>query len=276
MKLKRLFTIIVIVIAIYAVIGTALRSIYVPPVMMYHQIAEYPGDDNLLVSSESFEKHMKFLRDNEYSVIPLDELISRIKSNLEMPDKVVAVTFDDGYEDNYKNAYPILKKYDIPATIFIITDYIGKDNYLTWDEIRRMSKDRIQFGSHTKSHPFLDMIKDVSVLSDEIAGSKSVIEANSGSKVNMFCYPLGRMNDEVKKIVEDSGYMGAVSTNPPFKYKRNDVYAMPRIKITRNCDNPIVFWFEISGYYTFVKDIKKKFRNFRRGDTENSHDKSRY
>lgn len=265
MKLKRLLTVVVILIAIYSSFGIWLRSIYVVPVLMYHNIDGNSDNSGLSVSPESFEKQMKFLHDNNYSVMSLEELIGIIRSNSNIPKKVVCITIDDGHQNNYSNAYPVLKKYNFPANFFIITSLIGKEEYMTWDELREVQENKIFIGSHSKSHPFLTSIKDKDKLMDEIAGSKAILESNIKDKVSFFCYPIGNFDDTVRQAVIDAGYWGAVGTNPPLKYSRKDFYAIPRIKISRNCDNPIIFWFETSGYYTFIKDFKKKFKNFRKG-----------
>ncbi|MEK7791128.1 MAG: polysaccharide deacetylase family protein, partial [Deltaproteobacteria bacterium] len=101
---------------------------------------------------------MAFLKKRNYQVLPLGQLFLLALKNKPLPEKSVAITFDDGYEDNYLYAYPILKKFKFPATIFLIAGKIGADGYLNWNQISEMASHHIQFGNHTTTHPNLTEI----------------------------------------------------------------------------------------------------------------------
>ena len=119
------------------------------PVLNYHQIND--TDHNAMtVTTEEFEREMAYLEANGYHAITPDQLVSYLHGGNKLPDKPVLITFDDGYEDNYLNAYPILKKHGFTATIFLISDYMGRfDKYLQWYQVKEMSADGFYMGCHT-------------------------------------------------------------------------------------------------------------------------------
>lgn len=257
MNLKKLLTIIVIVIAIYSGFSLLLDKVYVVPILTYHNIDGNSKEDGLSVSPKSFERQMKFLRDYKYNVIPLDSLVSLMNNKMRIPRNTICVTFDDGKINNYNTAYPILKKYNIPADIFITVDHVGKSGYMDWPQIQEMYKSKINIGSHSLTHPFLQFMEDKDAMRKEIRDSKNIIESKLKEKIYIFAYPLGGFNGEVRKEVIDAGYIGAVGTNLPVGYPDNDRFVLPRLRISKNCDNMFVFWFETNGYYTFIKNIKR-------------------
>ena len=135
------------------------------------------------MSPESFERQMRFLRERKYNIVSLEELTDLIKNKKKIPPMTVAVTFDDGYLDNYTHAYPVLKKYNIPAAIFVVINRIGKhlvnDDYMSWSQIREISESGlITIGSHSMSHPNLSEISLEEQLKEEILESKKYWKRN--------------------------------------------------------------------------------------------------
>lgn len=247
-----ILSVLLVVIAAGAVIF--LKTAYVIPILMYHSIGY---DDKVMkttVSPGSFERQMEFLSKNHYNVIGLDKIISYIKNRERIPHRTVAITFDDGYYNNYQYAYPILKKYNLPATIFVIVDKIGLPGWLNWSQIEEMtSSGIITIGSHTKSHAWLPSLGSEE-LRRELTASKDILEKKLGRKVESLCYPLGAHDDRVKRAVKEAGYSCAVATNPKKPGPKDDLYSLRRVRISRTSDNLFIFWFETSGYYTWVKE----------------------
>ena len=141
-------------------------------IICYHRIKDEPWPHLRPTKVADFENQMQYLS-NMYNPISLERMAHHIQNGKPLPPKAIAVTFDDGYQDNYENAYPILKKYNIPATFFLTTGFIGtgdiprwdKGYYtdqkvlmLSWKQVLEMSDSGISFGSHTLSHPFLTRI----------------------------------------------------------------------------------------------------------------------
>ncbi|MDD5560550.1 MAG: polysaccharide deacetylase family protein [Candidatus Omnitrophica bacterium] len=232
---------------------------YTVPILAYHSI-NYK-EKAPFVSPENFTKQLEYIKKKGYEVITLDELVESIKNKKRLKRNKVVITFDDGYKDNFEYAYPILKKFGFPATVFLVTDYIGNDKrFLNWDQVRFMSKNNISFGGHTKGHYYLGTVKDDKVAWEQIAGPKEAIEKEIGAPADYFCYPTGGFNARVKEIVEEAGYKGACTTNRGFARFNNDVYELKRVKIS-NSDAvvPFSFWAKLSGYYDLLRRKKKPY-----------------
>ena len=234
------------------------------PILVYHNIGY--EKESFFVTPENFTKQMEYIKKNGYEVITFDEMVKGIKGKKRFKRNKVVITLDDGYEDNFEYAYPVLKRFGFPATIFIITDFIGKvstgdeKKFLNWDEVIAMSKDNISFGAHTKTHFYLGVVLDEKIAFEEIAGSKKVIEQRIGKPVDYFCYPGGGFNEKAKALVVQAGYKGACTTNRGFAKFNSDVYELKRIKVTNaDMNNPFSFWVKLSGYYNILKKEKSPY-----------------
>ena len=233
----------------------------VVPVLMYHSVSDRNTDSKLcgiFVTPEKFKKQMEFLAVNHYNVVGPDKVIAYMTEKEKMPPKTTLITADDGYYDFYENAYPVLKKYNLPATIFIVTDHIGMPDYLGWKELREMSDSGlITIGSHTKSHPWLPSVSiDEKKLYDELDVSKEILEKGLGKKIYYICYPNGAFNDLIKEAAAKAGYRGGFTTNPTRKSSINDIYAIRRIKMSSPSSSPFVLWGKISKYYAWFKECR--------------------
>lgn len=197
-------------------------------VLEYHCVSDNIfGLKGLFVSPQNFESQMQFLKDNGYTVITFDQL-----DNFEYISKPVIITFDDGYENNYKEAYPILKKYGYKATIFMCANFIDKSSMLKSSQIKEMS-DLINFQSHTLSHPDLTSLNS-NQIHNELAKSKEVLEELTNSKVNVFAYPMGSKNQTVVEITKKY-YKYAVNNMGGVYFGNND-YEIERVYISRSTD----------------------------------------
>jgi len=232
---------------------------YTVPILTYHAIGY--GEGSFFVTPENFSKQMEYIKKNGYEVITLDELVKGIQSNKHFKKNKVVITFDDGYQDNFKYAYPILTEFHYPATIFLITDYMGKEKgFLGWDEIRIMSKNNISFGGHTKNHFYLGIVENNTVAQEQIAGSKRAVEQEIHQPSDYFCYPGGGFNEKIKQLVAQAGYKGACATNRGFAHFNSDVYELKRIKVTNSDGNkPFSFWVKLSGYYNIARKEKSPY-----------------
>lgn len=229
---------------------------YTVPILMYHNIGYAKGGS--FVTPENFARQMEYIKKNNYEVITLDEFVESIKDKKLLKRNKVVITFDDGYKDNFEYAYPVLKKFGFPATIFLITDWIGTNkDILTWYQIMPMSKGGISFGGHTKTHRYLGDVQDKKTAMEEINGVKKAIEQKTGLPVEYFSYPIGGFNKIAKETVIEAGYKGACTTNRGKDIFNNNIYELQRIKVT-NSDavKPFSFWAKLSGYYNLFKSKK--------------------
>ena len=252
-------------IAIKVILGLAVSAVgfyylwlyprYTVPILTYHNIGYV--NDRLFVSPEHFESQMHYLKENRYHVISLAELVEGIQKGREFPHNTVVITFDDGYQGNYTYAYPILKKYGFPAIIFLISSAVETNEiFLTWGEIQEMRKSNISFGGHTKTHPFLSLIKNKDVLWEEIYGSKKTIEEHIGAPIDFFAYPHGDFTEEAKLLVNKAGYQAACTTNRGFDIlNQKDLYELKRVSV-RNRAVGFIFKGKLSGYYNLFKKRK--------------------
>ncbi|MCX5694163.1 MAG: polysaccharide deacetylase family protein [Candidatus Omnitrophica bacterium] len=236
---------------------------YTVPILMYHNIGYEKG--SFYVSPENFAKQMEYIKKNGYEVITLNELVTNIRGKKPFKRNKVVITFDDGYRDNYEYAFGILKKFSFPATIFIISDFVGKDftsgkEFLNWEQIILMSQDKISFGAHTKTHFNFGSQMDSLAAQEEIAGSKKAIEEKTKLPVDYFCYPSGGFNEKAKELVKQAGFKGACSTNRGFAKFNSDEYELKRIKVTNSdMTKPFSFYVKLSGFYNVFKRSRNSY-----------------
>jgi len=261
-KSKRLIIISIVIIALAAAITGFIRLQYVVPVVMYHSVSDLADPKNRTnVSAAVFERQMRFLKNHHYNVLPLAKVAELIINKKKIPAKTIAITFDDGYKNNYTHAYPILKKYNLPAAIFIILDEVGRPqgDRLDWAEIKEMqASGLITIGSHTLGPEPLINYKSNKALHAQIFDSKRLLEQALGVPVEIFSYPGGMFNAAIRRMVIDAGYKLAVATNPGKDYPSDDIFAIKRLRISENAGDLFVFGVETSGFYTFMKEHRHK------------------
>ena len=203
-----------------------------PIILAYHSINDR-RKDSLSVSTENFRWQIEYYLNKGYRTITLEDYHQKKYSE---EQKILIITFDDGYADNYTHAFPILKKLNCTAQIFLTVDFIDTDNTFWWDrdkiidgntidfltlslpQINEMRDYGINFGSHTLSHPMLTQI-NVKNAKHEIRESKRKLEELLDCEISVFCYPHGDLNEEIINLVSKAGYKNAVVTteNPLFK-----------------------------------------------------------
>lgn len=262
-KVRKLIVIAAIALGIAVSFSVMLKRIYVAPIIMYHSVSpkQNPAISGLIVSPETFQRQMRFLKECKYNILPLDELAALLKEKKRLPPRTIAITFDDGYKDNYTYAFPILRKYNIPVTMFIIINEVGrpKGDRVSWDDIRQMrSSGLITFGSHAMGPQPLINIKSDQELRLQIFDSKKALEDKLGIECSLFSYPEGMFNAKIRQLVVDAGYKAALGTRLGKDYPDNDIFAIRRLRISENAASLFVFWFETSGYYTFFKERRRK------------------
>ena len=195
------------------------------PILMYHSISNLNTESGLFVSSKSFASQINYLIEKKYSFIDFEDL-----DKGDIPKNPIILTFDDGYQDFYTNAYPILKSNNVKATVFIITDYIGKQGYLNSKEIEYMN-DLISFQSHTISHTDLRLLNEKQ-LETELKGSKETLEKVIKNKVIAISYPSGAFNSQVINIANEYYKYGVTTIAGTYDIE-NSKLKIPRIRVVR-------------------------------------------
>jgi peptidoglycan/xylan/chitin deacetylase (PgdA/CDA1 family) len=207
-----------------------------PVILAYHSISY--GDSPLKISPQLFAEQMDWLRANA-RVVSLGEIVSALASHKPLPERTVVLTFDDGFQDFYTSAAPVLQRWGLPATIFLATGYCGRTNgwpgqpdwvdqqpLLNWQQVVELARLGFSFGAHSVNHPALPGLS-VAEAQQEITQCKAQIEERVGQPVEFFCYPYGRWNPLVRNIVNQH-YKGACATIARAVDASSDRFALPR------------------------------------------------
>ncbi len=245
------------------------------PTLAYHKITDRFEWGITRVTPKNFERQIIYLKHKGFSAVDLSVLTagagigfpaSDDVREFQLPneqDKQVALTFDDGYESVYQNAFPLLKKYGYNATIFLISGYVGKMNlweasfgkrfrHLSWEQIREMSACGFQFGSHTVNHPDLTRLTK-SELEYELRSSKEKIEGELNQEIKFLSYPFGRHNELVREQAKKAGYHAAFSLNSE---KNSDLFALGRLGVYL-FDTPLSLKIKLNpGGLFWIEDLK--------------------
>lgn len=205
------------------------------PVLMYHSI-DYEKGNELRIPKEKFKEQMSLLKEKGYTTLTLDELYEFFVNNKPVPEKSIVITFDDGYVDNYNNAYPVLKEFNFNAVIFVITDNVDKiKNYLTSDQIVELTNNGIEVQSHTVSHEKLSTLNYNKQL-ETLKNSKEFLENLLDKQISYIAYPYGNWNDNTIKAVRESNYKMAFTTSGTWSDKSDGIYTLDRVYISNNFD----------------------------------------
>ncbi|MHB8544294.1 MAG: glycosyltransferase [Leptospirales bacterium] len=212
-------------------------------VLMYHRVSEDQGRDILSVTPFAFAEQMSWLHEEGYRVLAVEEALSHLDAGT-LPEKSVSITFDDGYRDNYEEAFPVLSRYRMPAIIFPVTGFvIGEGEhpryrnhpipvpYLTTDQIRLMKKAGIDFGCHTHTHALLSRISPGEAVL-EIRQAKKLLEEWIGDTVRMFAYPNGLFLPEHFRMLESLGFDAAFSVRSGINRPGQSRWCLRRTEIS--------------------------------------------
>jgi peptidoglycan/xylan/chitin deacetylase (PgdA/CDA1 family) len=225
-----------------------------PPVIFYHKIDRASRDAKIrgaFTSPRRFELQMVYLKKLGVDFLTASELAARFVSDGKFPPRSIAVTFDDGWKDNYINAFPILQRLGITATIFLVPSCLGRTTdtvtaegegpreHLSLDDVREMAAAGIEMGSHTMNHCLLDRADDP-VIEAEVTGAKNFIEDLVQRECTAFAYPAGFFTPAAKEIVRRAGHTVAFSTHYG-PADENDLLALNRVEIFRRDRRPFAF-----------------------------------
>lgn len=204
------------------------------PVLNYHKVADV--HIALSIPPDEFARQLQYLADNHYSSVTLDELYAALHEGAALPPNPVMITFDDGYDDNYSAAFPLLQTYGYRAVIFVITDLMGRPGYLTWEQAKEMSDSGlVEIASHTVSHNALTERSDEQIRY-EMTKSKQLIEEHLGNQVSFIAYPTGSFNLHVASLIKEAGYRGAFTIRFGNVDRASNLFALERIPIFQTDD----------------------------------------
>jgi peptidoglycan/xylan/chitin deacetylase (PgdA/CDA1 family) len=205
------------------------------PILMYHHIASAPaGADairlDLSVSPVVFTQQMDYLQSHGYQTVSLADLVNRLARGIALPAKPVVLTFDDGYDDNYSQAYPILRRHGFSGEFFLITNAVGNPDYMTWDQAIEMSRHGMSIQAHGRTHADL-AVSSAGDATWQIAGSRAIIEEKIGAPVQFYCYPSGRYSAQTIDILRAKGYVAAVTTAYGATHSPSGLFELSRVRM---------------------------------------------
>ena len=209
------------------------------PVLVYHQFGEKSAN-RMTVSREAFEAQMRLLREKGYRVIPLAQLVAFAEYRAQLPEKSVVITIDDGWRTMYDIAFPILRKYGYPATLFVYTQLIsGGAKTLSWDQVREMAEQGLDVQCHTVTHRNLALQQEgesaeqyFAAVRREIGEATGLIEQKTGRRPTVLAYPYGETNGLAIELLRRQGYRAAFTVEreanpffaPTFRLGRSMIY----------------------------------------------------
>jgi peptidoglycan/xylan/chitin deacetylase (PgdA/CDA1 family) len=210
--------------------ASAASSRFAIPVLVYHSVsARADGEYN--ITPAKFAEQMGFLARRGYRSITMAEF-KRYMHNGTRPDgKLVLLTFDDGYENNYTIAYPVMRRYGFVGTMFMITGWAGSKPFISWDEAARLQRAGWDMMPHTVTHPQLPLLSEEQQLK-EIVGSKKAIERHLGTKADVLAYPYGHRSQTTYRIVRGNGFAYAFTFDDGMTTSEQDPYLLKRIIVT--------------------------------------------
>ncbi|MFY8330823.1 polysaccharide deacetylase family protein [Vagococcus carniphilus] len=201
------------------------------PILMYHSLAESEGN-SLKVPPTEFKEHLKWLKENDYYTLTPEEAYTVLTENKKPAEKIVWITLDDGYLNNYTDGFPIFKELKMNGTINYITSKIENSSYFNLNQMKEMSQNEfISIESHTVSHLDLNTLEDDHIRS-ELKDSKEWLDNNLKQNTSLLCYPAGRYDERVKQIAEETGYKMAVTTEPGYAKKSDGLFALKRVRVS--------------------------------------------
>jgi peptidoglycan/xylan/chitin deacetylase (PgdA/CDA1 family) len=219
-------------------------------VFVYHRFgdARYPSTN---ISLQTFTAQLEWLKSNDYQVLPLGEIVRRLRAGKDLPDRCAVLTVDDAYRSFLAGAMPLLQRFDYPATLFVSTDAVGGEDFLSWEELRELAREGVEIGSHTASHSYLVNRRKgetqeawVARARKDILRAQEILKEKLGRAPLLFAYPYGEYSPEIVDLVRKLGFVGAVGQQSGVVYPGSDPFVLPR--------------FPMGGPYATLQGFKEK------------------
>ncbi|MBT0652930.1 polysaccharide deacetylase family protein [Geomobilimonas luticola] len=267
----------------------ATQLLSVGTILVYHGVCKAGLSSDLLPDSvlvEDFDRQMCYLHDNDYNVVSLQNLVSCLGAGKVIPENTVAITFDDGYRDTYTNAYPILQKYDLPATVFITAAFIGSEapfpwltssrgnsfdaRYpMTWNEVVQLHVAGMEIGSHTYTHQFLPVLSREQI-DKELKLSRQVIAEKTGVEVHSlalpYSYPLSHrrwptFKEHLMTALVQNSYHYCCTMLRGHIVATDNPFLLSRIPVGKY-DDMELFKAKLSGWYAWTRFPQYFFQRY--------------
>ena len=224
-----------------------------PPILVYHRVHPDLRSDTPSLSPETFEQQMGLLA-QRWKPISLSDLVQALEGKAPLPHRAVVITFDDGTEDNFTYAFPILSRYRIPATLFMIAGNLGRAGFLNIEQALKIQREGISFGSHTLNHDYLPSLP-IEQARRSLLESKRILQ-EAGLSVEFLSYPAGGFTQLILEAVTQAGYRAACTTNRGLRRFPVNRWALRRITMHSTATSALELWVRCSGYYGFNRRLR--------------------
>jgi peptidoglycan/xylan/chitin deacetylase (PgdA/CDA1 family) len=228
----------------FAIVQPPTEPAFQLPILMYHHVAPTGAAQftRWRVAPEAFEQQLRILRDMGGYSVTLAQLQQAMINKKPLPGRPVLITFDDGYLDFATYAWPLLKRYDFSATVFIVAEFVGKSNswdsvyfgedlpLLGWEQIKQLHAEGVEFGSHSLTHSPLTSLSPTEIVT-EATQSRAIIERELGIPITTFAYPYGDLDPLVQYLIRKCGYELGFSCRPSHSSYQDSLLQLPRIEI---------------------------------------------
>ena len=209
---------------------------------IYHRFNDgrYPTTNT---TTKDFEFHLKYLADHGFRIVNYSDAIAYLKSN-GPTQKTACITIDDGYTSFYKHGLPLLKKYKMPATLFINTKTVGGGDYMDWSELKNAMSNGIEIGNHSHSHDYFlnkPAAERYTIFKEEIELTQNLINKNLGITPTIFSFPYGEFDQQMMSIVKEAGFIAAAAQNSGVMYDNMDFFLTPRFPMAEAYSSPAKF-----------------------------------
>jgi peptidoglycan/xylan/chitin deacetylase (PgdA/CDA1 family) len=206
------------------------------PILVYHSVMpHHPGQTReqrvLDVDDSVFVKQMEYLASGGYHVVPFATLVDALDGKASLPSQAVVLTFDDGWKNQFRHAFPILRRFGVTATFFVFTTPIGTDDkVMTWKELAALQAAGMTIGSHTRTHPVLPASHRG--LHNEVQLSRDDIAQHLGRVPDFFAYPFGEWDAESAAWAQRAGYRAARAYRGGAWNAKSDLYHLRAVPVT--------------------------------------------
>jgi peptidoglycan/xylan/chitin deacetylase (PgdA/CDA1 family) len=217
---------------------------------VYHRFNEsrYPTTS---ITSADFRSHLELLKQLNFEVLTLGQVVARLQTNTALPDRCAVITIDDAYRSFLTEAWPLLQEYGYPVTLFVSTDTVGGEDFLTWQEIAMLQSAGVEVGNHSAGHPYmLDRFKGESQsdwerrINGDLSRSRQAFLKHLGSAPVMFAYPYGEFSPELTSLIEKVGFVAAFGQQSGVIASGQDLFQLPR--------------FPVAGRYALLDEFRNK------------------
>jgi peptidoglycan/xylan/chitin deacetylase (PgdA/CDA1 family) len=210
------------------------------PILTYHSVSDRPWPDvaRFTVTPDRFGAHLALLAELDYTALNVTQLASTLRAGAELPPRPVLITFDDGYADVLENALPRLAARGFTSTLYMITGCVRDERsstqgptFLSWNELRELERSGMEIGSHSHTHPQLDVLS-VEEARAELQVSKHILEDKLGHEVPSLAYPYGYHGPTVRRLAIEAGYASACAVKQALSADHDDLFALSRVLVT--------------------------------------------